>query len=329
MRAAVLGAGVIGQGWIARFLLHGWDVVVFDQAPEVSVRVRAPLAQARGSLQSLYDADLPPEGQLSFAVSAEAAVAGADWVQESVPEDIEIKRALYKTISKTLPKSVPLASSTSGFKPSNLAQGLTCADQFMVCHPFNPVYLLPVVEVVPAPTCAPDLVQTAMQRLGEVGMHPIKVRREIDAHIADRLLEALWREALWLVKDDVATTAEIDDVMRYGFGLRWAQMGLFETYRIAGGEAGMSHFLAQFGPALAWPWSKLTDVPELDSELIEKIAQQSERQSGHLSISQLVERRDNNLVAILRALKSTDSGAGQLVNAMDKTLGLLKPNPTA
>ena len=130
----------------------------------------------------------------------------------------------------------------------------------------------------------------------------------------------MWREALWLVRDDIATTAEIDEVIRNSFGLRWAQMGLFETYRIAGGEAGMPHFLRQFGPALQWPWSKLTDVPELDDELINKITQQSNEQSGAASIPELEHQRDENLIAIIRALRSTDSGAGAWINRFERRL---------
>jgi carnitine 3-dehydrogenase len=320
MRAAVLGAGVIGRGWAARFLLHGWNVVIYDADPAAPAKVNQTLTRARQALNDLYDADLPVEGQLGFADSAIEAVQNADWVQESIPESVSLKRALYESIQHALPIGTPLASSTSGFKPSDLASDLHCARQMLVCHPFNPVYLLPVVELVAGEHTAGATMDKAGQVLTDMGMKPITVRREIDAHIADRLLEALWREALWLVADDVATTAEIDDVMRYGFGLRWAQMGLFETYRIAGGDAGMKHFLRQFGPALAWPWSKLTDVPDLDEALIEKIASQSDAQSGHQTISELEQQRDDNLVAIIRALKRTNSGAGELVNAIEARL---------
>ena len=320
MRAAILGAGVIGCGWAARFLLHGWDVVVYDADPSAPEKVNKTLTRARQSLNELYDADLPAEGQLSYTDSAAKAVAGVDWIQESIPESLNLKRDLYQSIEHALSRGTPLASSTSGFKPTDLAANIHCAPQMLVCHPFNPVYLLPVVELVAGDLTDPGTVTKAQEVLNNIGMKPITIRREIDAHIADRLLEALWREALWLVADDVATTQEIDDVMRYGFGLRWAQMGLFETYRIAGGEAGMQHFLKQFGPALAWPWSKLTDVPDLDAALIEKIASQSDAQSGHLSINELEQRRDNNLVAIIRALKSTNSGAGELINAIDARL---------
>jgi len=320
MQAAILGAGVIGRGWAARFLLHGWDVIVYDADPAAPGRMSQTLDQARLSLTQLYDAELPSEGQLNYAASVTEAVANADWIQESIPELLSIKRDLYLAIQDALPAGTPLASSTSGFKPTDLASDLSCADQMLVCHPFNPVYLLPVVEVVAGQRTHQQTVNKAIEILTDIGMKPVTVRREIDAHIADRLLEALWREALWLVADDVATTREIDEVMRNGFGLRWAQMGLFETYRIAGGDAGMQHFLAQFGPALAWPWSKLTDVPELTAELVDKIAAQSDAQSGHLSIAELERQRDENLVAIIRALKDTNSGAGEHVNAVEAML---------
>ena len=152
-----------------------------------------------------------------------------------------------------------------------------------------------------------------MATYASVSMKPLHVRVEIDAFIADRLLEAVWREALWLVNDGVATTEEVDDAIRYGFGLRWAQMGLFETYRLGGGEGGMAHFLRQFGPSLQWPWSKLTDVPDLDEALITRIADQSDAQSGHHTLGELERARDRNLVAILRALEGHRWGAGEVV----------------
>jgi carnitine 3-dehydrogenase len=153
-------------------------------------------------------------------------------------------------------------------------------------------------------------------------MFPLIVRKEIDAHIADRLLEAVWRESLWLVQDGVATTEEIDEAIRMAFGIRWAQMGLFETYRIAGGEAGMKHFMAQFGPCLSWPWTKLMDVPEFTDELVDLIAGQSDAQSGHMSIRELERLRDDNIVGMVRALKRTGSGAGGVVKTHESALEL-------
>ena len=321
MKAAIIGAGVIGGGWAARFLMHGWDVALFDPSAGARARSLRVVDAARRRLPQLYAEPLPEEGRLSQAESLAEAVVAADWVQESVPEDLSQKRRLYAGIPPDLPDHTPIASSTSGFKPSVLAQGSAHARRLLVCHPFNPVYLLPLVEVVPSEHTLRQIAERAMQVLESLGMHPLRVRREIDAHIADRLLEAVWREALWLVRDGVATTSEIDAAIRYGFGPRWAQMGLFENYRIAGGDAGMRHFLAQFGPALKWPWSHLTDVPDLTDDLIEEIARQSDEQAAGASVSALEERRDANLVAIFRALKSRNQGVGELLNRMDARLG--------
>ena len=187
----------------------------------------------------------------------------------------------------------------------------------MVAHPFNPVYLLPLVELVPGDAGDPALIEQAKTLLSGIGMYALHLKKEIDAHVADRFLEAVWREALWLVKDGIATTEEIDNAIRYGFGIRWAQMGLFETYRVAGGEAGMKHFMAQFGPCLSWPWTKLMDVPEFTDELVDLIAGQSDAQSGDLSIRELERVRDNNLVTMMRGLKAQDWGAGALLNQQE------------
>ncbi|MGD1869516.1 MAG: carnitine 3-dehydrogenase [Neomegalonema sp.] len=318
--AAIIGGGVIGGAWAARFLLNGWNVRLFDPDPEAERKMSEVLGNARRSLPMLYDRALPPEGALTHVATIAEAVADAAWVQESVPERLEIKHKAIAEIQDAIDPEAVIGSSTSGFKPSELQEGSTDPGQILVTHPFNPVYLLPLVEVVPSPATDPRATAWARWVLGSIGMHPLVVRQEIDAHIADRFLEAVWREALWLIKDGVATTEEIDDAIRYGFGLRWAQMGLFETYRVAGGEAGMRHFIGQFGPALKWPWTKLMDVPELTDDLVDAIADQSDAQSGHLSIRELERLRDENLVSILRALKGRGSAAGALIANHESTL---------
>ena len=318
--AAIVGGGVIGGGWAARFLLNGWNVRIFDPHPEAPKRVADVLANARASLPALADFPMPGEGELRFVESIAQAVEGADWVQESVSEDLALKHRVIAEIEARAPADTLIGSSTSGFKPSELQQGAKAPGRIFVAHPFNPVYLLPLVELVAGDAVAAPNRDRACEVLRSIGMRPLVVRKEIDAHIADRFLEAVWREALWLVKDDIATTEEIDNAIRYGFGLRWAQMGLFETYRLAGGEAGMRHFIAQFGPCLLWPWTKLTDVPDLTDELIDKIASQSDAQSGRYSIRELERIRDRNLVGIMRALKERDWGAGAVLREHDRRL---------
>ena len=314
--AAIIGGGVIGGGWAARFLINGWDVVISDPDPEAERKISEVLANARRSLPALSDVAIPKEGKLSFASSIKDCVQDADWIQESVPERLDIKHKVFAEIQKHCRVDALIGSSTSGFKPSELQQGAARPDLIFVAHPFNPVYLLPVIELVGVHTT----LEKAAAVLDTLGMKPLIVRKEIDAHIADRLLEAVWREALWLIKDGICTTEELDDAIRFGFGLRWAQMGMFETYRIAGGEAGMRHFMAQFGPCLEWPWTKLMDVPEFNDELVDLIAGQSDAQSGKYSIRELERIRDDNLVSMMRALKARNWGAGALLNAHDEKL---------
>ena len=318
--ASIIGGGVIGGGWAARFLLNGWDVRVFDPDPEAERKIGEVLDNARHALPMLYDCALPAEGRLSFHDTMSEAVQGASWIQESVPERLPLKRKVFQTLQEHCDKQAIIGSSTSGYKPSELQGCATRPGQIIVTHPFNPVYLMPLIEVVGTDQNAPDFIERAKGVLTGLGLYPLHVRREIDAHIADRFLEAVWREALWLVKDGIATTEEIDNAIRYGFGLRWGQMGLFETYRVAGGEAGMRHFMAQFGPALKWPWTKLMDVPDFTDELVDLIAEQSDAQSGHLSIRELERKRDGNLIAMMRALKQQGNAAGRLILDHQKTL---------
>ena len=315
-KAAIIGGGVIGGGWAARFLLNGWDVAVFDPDPQAERKIGEVLANARAALPALSDVPMPPEGALSFAGTITEAVEGADYIQESVSERLDLKHRVFAQIQQAAPDTL-IGSSTSGFKPSELQERAPNPGSIFVAHPFNPVYLLPLAEVVPSPLNPPEKIEAAKEILREIGMFPLHVRKEIDAHIADRFLEAVWREALWLVKDGIATTEEIDEAIRMGFGLRWGQMGLFETYRVAGGEAGMKHFMAQFGPCLQWPWTKLTDVPEFNDELVDLIAGQSDAQSGHHTIRELERIRDSNLIGFLRALKDRNWGAGKVLRDHD------------
>jgi carnitine 3-dehydrogenase len=316
-KAAIIGGGVIGGGWAARFLLNGWDVGVFDPDPEAERKIAAVMSNARLALPALSDVPMPAEGKLTFHGTIGEAVEGADYVQESVSERIELKKSVYAQLQQANP-GVLIGSSTSGFKASDLQQGSPAPQNIIVAHPFNPVYLLPLSEVSGSDRNPPETVERTVQIMKDIGMFPLVIRKEIDAFIGNRFLEAVWREALWMLVDGIATTTEIDEAIRMGFGLRWGQMGLFETYRIAGGEAGMRHFMAQFGPTLKWPWSKLMDVPEFNEALVDLVAGQSDAQSGAYSIRELERIRDQNLVGFLRSLKERNWGAGKVLREHDE-----------
>lgn len=324
---AVLGGGVIGAGWVARLLENGHDVAVFDPAPDAERRLNEALANADAAYAKLFTAPRRAKGKVRMALSVAEACRTASLIVEAVPERLDIKHRVYAEAEATCRPDALIASSTSGIKPTDLQAPLQHPERLLVVHPFNPVYLLPVVEIVGGQQTSEDAIQRAMDFYPTLGMKPVRVRKEIEAFVADRLLESLWREALWLIKDGICTTQELDDIVRYGFGLRWAQLGVFDTYRVAGGEAGMRHFMAQFGPCLKWPWTKLMDVPEFDDALVDLIAGQSDAQSGHIPIRQLERIRDDNLVAIQKALQATNWGAGELLAQHEQTLARGAPEP--
>ncbi|GHC37995.1 L-carnitine dehydrogenase [Aidingimonas halophila] len=298
-RLAVIGTGVIGNGWIARALANGWDVTAFDPAPDAEARTRDFVDNAWPSLERLGLAEGADASRLRFMESPEATVVGADLVQENAPERIELKREILATLDAATEPDVIIGSSTSGFKPSDLQRDCRQAPgRVIVAHPFNPVYLLPLVELVGGEATTPIHTETAQSLYQGLHMRPLVVRREIEGHIADRLMEALWREALHLVNDGVATTEEIDAAVVYGCGLRWSLMGTFLTFHLAGGDAGMRHMLEQFGPALKLPWTRL-EAPELTDELIDKVVEGCEHQAAGRSVAALNRRRDDFLVELL------------------------------
>lgn len=296
---AVVGTGVIGNGWIARALAAGWTVSAFDPDPLAPARTRAFVDNAWGSLTRLGLAEGATRDNLSFCDSAEAAVAKADLVQENVPERLALKQTILSELDAATEPNVIIGSSTSGFKPTELQRQCRRAPgRVMVAHPFNPVYLLPLVELVGSPATTPEQVSRAQAHYKSLAMRPLVVRKEIEGHIADRLMEALWREALHLVNDGIATTEEIDAAVVYGCGLRWSLMGTFMTFHLAGGESGMRHMLEQFGPALKLPWTRL-EAPELTDDLIEQVVTGCEHQAAGRTVSELDRRRDDFLVELL------------------------------
>jgi carnitine 3-dehydrogenase len=245
-----------------------------------------------------------------FVKSVADAVGNADFVQESAPERIELKRKLHAEIDRAAKPDVIIASSSSGLLPSEIQADCQHPERVVIGHPFNPVYLLPLVEVLGGDKTAPAAVDNAMTFYTSINMKALKVRKEIDGYIADRLQEALWREMLHLINDGIATTGEIDDAIRYGPGLRWAFMGTSLIYHLAGGEPGMRHMLEQFGPALELPWTKLK-APKLTDELIDRMVEGTQAQAQGWSIKELERFRDDCLIRVMAAVEDAKKAAGR------------------
>lgn len=292
---AVIGTGVIGNGWISRFLAQGYKVTAFDPDEKAEENTLKYIKRAWPYLQKMGLAGKAlPEG-LTFVTKIKDAVMDADLIQENVPERKELKKKVLSDIDQFSKPEAIIASSTSGIMPSVLQESLNNPQRVIVAHPFNPVYILPLVEIVGGQLTHASVVENAAEFYKSIYMKPLIIRKEIEGHIADRLMEALWREALHLVNDGVATTDEIDAAITYGAGLRWAQMGPFLTFHLAGGNQGMRHMLEQFGPTLKLPWTKL-EAPDLTDELKEKIILGCEEHADGKTVSELENERDEFLV---------------------------------
>jgi carnitine 3-dehydrogenase len=301
---AALGTGVIGSGWVARALANGLDVVAWDPAQGAEAQLRERVLKCWPALQKNGLKEGASPERLRFVDTVEDCVSGADFIQESAPEVLSMKLALHARASAAARPEVLIGSSTSGLLPSEFYAQAIHPERCVVGHPFNPVYLLPLVEVVGGAQTSPQAIETAIGIYRNLGMKPLHVRKEVPGFIADRLLEAMWRESLHLVNDGIATTGEIDDAIRYGAGIRWSFMGSFLIYTLAGGDAGMRHFMSQFGPALKLPWTHLV-APELTDDLIDAVVDGTTQQLGQHSIADLERYRDDCLMAVQEAVRST------------------------
>src|SRR5471032_1847823 len=315
----LLGTGVIGGGWAARALHFGVDVIAADTKPEMEAWIRAAVENAEPALARLTFAPLPPKGKLSFTTDLHAMAARADFIQENIPEQLELKQRVLADVSRHCAADVIIASSTSGLMPTDLQRDMVAPERFLVAHPFNPVYLLPLVELVGGKQTSPAALDAAAKFFTYIGMHALRVRREVPGHLTDRLQEAIWREILHMVNDGVATTGELDESIIYGPGLRWAAMGTNLIYHLAGGESGMRHMLEQFGPCLKWPWTKL-EAPELTETLIDRMVEGTQAQAAGRSIRELERLRDDSLVAVQRVLRQYNIGAGATLKALEERL---------
>jgi carnitine 3-dehydrogenase len=315
----LLGTGVIGGGWAARALHFGIDVIAADVKPEMEEWIRGAVANAEPALARLTFAPLPPKGKLTFTTDLKVMAQRADFIQENIPEQLPLKQRMLAEVSRHAAPDVIVASSTSGLTPTDLQRDMVLPERFCVAHPFNPVYLLPLVELVGGQKTVQATIDAAATFFAYIGMHPLHVRREVPGHLTDRLQEALWREILHLVNDGVATTGELDDSIIYGPGLRWAAMGTNLIYHLAGGESGMRHMLAQFGPCLKWPWTKL-EAPELTEVLIDRMVEGTQAQAAGRSIRELERLRDDYLVAIQQVLRQYNIGAGATLRSLEERL---------
>jgi carnitine 3-dehydrogenase len=307
-QVTVVGTGVIGNGWIARFLSQGYDVIATDPAENAEARMRTTVAQVWPALEKQGLVEGASKERLQFEPNLAKAVSNADLIQENAPEREELKRSLLAEIDHYTNPNTIIASSTSGLTPSTLQADCTYPERVLVAHPFNPVYLIPLVELVGGKKTSPDVMEAAKQFYESIKMKPLVISREIEGHIADRLMEAIWRESLHLVNDGIATTEEIDAAIIYGPGLRWALMGPFLTLHLAGGKQGMRHMLEQFGPALKLPWTKLV-APELTKELSKKVIVGCEHQTAGHSIAEIEKRRDDFLIELQQLLVKYWPGA--------------------
>ena len=316
----LLGTGVIGAGWAARALHTGINVVASDIDPKMEDWINEAVENALPSLQSLTEGiTLPPKGKLTFTTDPISMSQQVEFIQENIPEVLEIKRKSLKSIAEVTNKEIIISSSTSGFMPTKLQQGMTFPERFIVGHPFNPVYLCPLVEIVGGKETSDKVKNIAKIFYESMGMHTLMLRKEVPGHISDRLQEAMWREILHALNDDIATTGELDESIVYGPGLRWSIMGMNQIYMIAGGKGGARHFIEQFGPALKWPWSHLK-APELSNEIIDRFVEGVEAQSQGKSIREMEKIRDECLVAIQKVLSKHNMGAGKTLNEFKKKI---------
>jgi carnitine 3-dehydrogenase len=296
-----IGAGVIGGGWAAYFLARGYRVVAWDPAEDASERLHHLIAAAWPALTEL---GLSPGASLdNLVVEADlaSACAQADFVQESAPEDLALKRTLLADIDAATAIDVVISSSTSGYSMSEMQTGCAHPERTVVGHPFNPPYLIPLVEVVGGGATSPDAVTWASDFFRHAGKSVITMDREVPGFIANRLQEALWREALHMVDAGEATVEQIDLSITDGPGLRWPVHGPMLTFHLAGGQGGMAHMLDHFGPSLKSPWTRLV-AAELTPELRDAVVEGCEREADGRSIDDLVAERDRGVIAVLRAL---------------------------
>ncbi len=302
-RVAIVGAGTIGASWAALFLARGLEVVVSDPATDAEALTRARVQAAWPVLAELGHV-LPGASAeaLRFEPDLEAALAGADFVQENAPEREDFKTTLFARMDAVLPPQVIVASSSSGLIMSRLQSQCRHASRFVIGHPFNPPHLIPLVEVVGGEQTSADTIDRCIAFYRGLGKYPIRLNKEVPGHIANRLQAALWREAIHLAAENVASVADIDAAVSQGPGLRWALFGPHMTFNLGGGAGGLANFMDHLlGPVQTW-WDDL-GAPEVTPDLQQRLVAGVNAEAGERSIADLVQTRDAQLTALLKVLQ--------------------------
>lgn len=302
-RVAIVGAGTIGASWAALFLAHGLEVVVSDPAPDAEPLTRERVRAAWPVLAELgrVAAGANPDA-LRFEPDLEAALKDADFVQENAPEREDFKTALFARMDAALPAHAIVASSSSGLIMSRLQSGCARPERFVIGHPFNPPHLIPLVEVVGGKQTSEEAIERAIAFYRELGKYPIRLNKEVPGHIANRLQAAVWREAIHLAAENVASVADIDAAVSQGPGLRWALFGPHMTFNLGGGAGGLSHFMDHLlGPVQTW-WDDM-GAPEVTPELRQRLIAGVNAEAGGRSIAELAQARDADLTALLKTLR--------------------------
>jgi len=305
-KVAVIGTGVIGAGWIIRALAHNKNVVAYDEDLKLEKKLVAEIKRTWPYVKKLFNKKKLNLKNFKYVASIEEALKNADFIQECASENYAIKTKLMNTIGKFTKPNAIISSSSSGLLPTRIYSKCKNPARTMIGHPFNPVYMCPGVEIVPGKKTQKKFLNKANKFYKSISMNPIMVKKELPGYLADRLQEALWRESLHIVNEGYASTEDLDRSIEDGPGLRWSLMGIFLTYHLAGGKAGMKHMLEQFGPALKLPWTKLK-APTLSKELSSRVIKGTKKQARGKSVDKISNIRDEYLVSLLKMRKKFET----------------------
>tara|TARA_Y100000817_G_scaffold312544_1_gene306687 strand:+ start:1249 stop:2190 length:942 start_codon:yes stop_codon:yes gene_type:complete len=301
-KVAVIGTGVIGAGWIIRCLAHNKIVYAFDKDIELKKNLVKEIKRTWPFVKKLFNKKTLNLNNFKYFTSIEDTLKDADFIQECATENYSLKTKLMSSISKYSKKNAIIASSSSGLLPTRIYSRCKYPERALIGHPFNPVYLLPAVEIVPGKKTSNKFINQAKKFYQSISMNPIMVKKELPGYLSDRLQEALWREGLHIISEGYATTKDLDRAIEDGPGLRWSLMGTFLTFHLAGGKSGMKHMLEQFGPALKLPWTKLK-APNLSRKLINRLVEGTKKQSKGKTVEKISNIRDEYLVELQKLRK--------------------------